>query len=76
MVHVKQDPSSVCCNDKYLAFFMPLKTVMKVLAAEARVCPAHFNASSFQKQQQGVVVQLGQGGIMPGTSKPWQMPKL
>lgn len=76
MVNVKQDPSPACCNDKYFVFFVPLKTMMKVLAAEASVCPARFEASPFQKQQRGVVVQLGQGGIAPGTSKTWQMPKL
>lgn len=55
---------------------MPLKTVMKVLAAEASVCSARSEAASFQKQQQGVTVQLGQGGITPGTSKTQQMTKL
>lgn len=55
---------------------MPLKTMRKALAAEASVCPAHFEASPFQKQQRGVVVPLGQGGIAPGTSKTRQMPKL
>lgn len=73
MINVKQDPSPACCNDKYFAFFMPLKTMMKVLAAEASMCPACFEASPFQKQQQGVI---GQGGITPGTSKTQQMPKL
>lgn len=37
--------------------------MMKVLAAEGNVCPARFKAAPFQKQQQGVIVQLGQGEI-------------
>lgn len=60
---------------KYFAFFIPLKTMMKALAAEANVCPARFKTAPFQKQQQGVIVQLGQGEITPGTSKTRQMPK-
>lgn len=38
------------------------------------MCPAHFETFPFQKQQWGVVVQLGQGGITPGTSKHSRCP--